>query len=156
MRAPLLATVLFAVLATACSAGGEVLRKDEAFDSGMAVPNRTQELVLVANAHRDCDQEQLECFAECWKSPPPWPYKRGDKSYGTYCANLCLKKYMRCIEELKSRPVAFPTMHAALQWIHEHETELLVGTIVVVAGAAFVVGTGGSGALILVPIAAAL
>lgn len=104
MRTQSLTAVLFAVLATACSAGREAIQKDEAFDSDMAVPDRTRELVLVANAHRDCDQEQIDCFAECWKSPPPWPYKRGDKSYGTYCANLCLKKYMRCIEELKSHP----------------------------------------------------
>ena len=47
----------------------------------------------------------------------------------------------------------FATMEEAVEWLMEHP-EVVVRTIVVVAGASYVVSTGGAGALILVPCAA--
>jgi hypothetical protein len=44
-------------------------------------------------------------------------------------------------------------MDRALAWLREHKAELALGTVVVVAGVAFVVATGGGGALLLVPLA---
>jgi hypothetical protein len=65
---------------------------------------------------------------------------------------------MECVKEVEARPrpLAFPDMKAAKDWLASHKTEVLVGTIVVVvvAGATFVVVTGGAGALVLVPLAA--
>jgi hypothetical protein len=44
-------------------------------------------------------------------------------------------------------------MAQAIEWIREHKTEVTLGTIVVVGGVTFVLMTGGSGALILAPLA---
>ena len=61
---------------------------------------------------------------------------------------------MECVKELEARPLAFPDMKTAKDWLARHETEVLVGSLVVVAGATFVVATGGAGALVLIPLAA--
>lgn len=62
---------------------------------------------------------------------------------------------MECIKELEARPLAFPDMRTAQDWVERHKKELLVGgTIVLVAGVAFVVMSDGSGALVLVPLVA--
>jgi hypothetical protein len=46
-------------------------------------------------------------------------------------------------------------MKTAQNWVERHKKELLVGgTIVLVAGVAFVVISGGSGVLVLVPLVA--
>jgi hypothetical protein len=41
----------------------------------------------------------------------------------------------------------------AVDWLRNHKAEIALGTIVLVAGIAFVLTTGGSGALILAPLA---
>lgn len=52
--------------------------------------------------------------------------------------------------------LTFTSMGSALNWLGAHKTELIIGTVVVVAGVSFVIATGGSGALILAPAALAL
>jgi hypothetical protein len=49
--------------------------------------------------------------------------------------------------------VSFPAVDSAVDWLKRHQRELLVGTIVVIAGVAFVVVVAGSGggALVLAP-----
>jgi len=44
-------------------------------------------------------------------------------------------------------------MEQAIEWIREHKAEVVLGTIVIIGGVAFVLSTGGSGALILAPLA---
>jgi len=61
---------------------------------------------------------------------------------------------MECVKEVEARPLAFPDMKTAKDWLERHKTEVLMGSIVLVAGVTFVVATGGSGALVLVPLAA--
>jgi len=84
----------------------------------------------------------------------PYPRQQGDKGHHNYCTEKCRKEYMRCMEEVGARPLAFPSMKTAMDWLKEHKTEVLVGSVVLVAGVAFIVGTGGGGALVLVPLAA--
>lgn len=67
---------------------------------------------------------------------------------------------MDCIEEKErqaqrggSETLQFSSIDRALDWLKEHETEVAVGTVVVVAGVAFIVATGGAGALVLAPLA---
>lgn len=65
---------------------------------------------------------------------------------------------MECMEEQErvekdKKRLEFPNIDRALTWLREHNTEVAIGTVVVVAGVAFVVATGGSGALILAPLA---
>jgi hypothetical protein len=47
----------------------------------------------------------------------------------------------------------FPDIDVALDWLRSHKAEVAIGTVVVVTGVAFVVATGGAGALILAPLA---
>ena len=51
-------------------------------------------------------------------------------------------------------PLMFPDMEIAQEWLKRNNKEVLVGSIVLVAGAAFVIGTAGVGVLVLVPLAA--
>ncbi|MFY0574845.1 hypothetical protein ACN28S_11185 [Cystobacter fuscus] len=44
-------------------------------------------------------------------------------------------------------------MDEAIDWIKNHKAEVAIGTIVIVAGVAFVLSTGGFGTLILAPLA---
>ena len=106
-----------------------------------------------AGGARDCDAEQIECFSRCWNHKPPYPYTKGRNDHYQYCQSKCLNEYMQCQEENQREPRAFPTMADALDWLKRHRTEVAVGALVVVAGATFVVATGGGGALILVPLA---
>jgi hypothetical protein len=59
---------------------------------------------------------------------------------------------MECEAEKAARSIinfAFNSMEAATQWLAEHQ-DIVVGTAVVIAGAAFIVATDGAGALIFV------
>ncbi|WNG41805.1 hypothetical protein F0U61_04805 [Archangium violaceum] len=57
-------------------------------------------------------------------------------------------------ERVKKRPpLEFSSLDKARDWIRAHKTELALGTVVIVAGTAFILVTGGSGALLLVPLA---
>jgi hypothetical protein len=118
--------------------------------------SRSFNVVYASSGTRDCDAEQIACFRRCWKADPPWPIEKGDKGHDKYCTKRCREEYMECVKELevRPRPLTFPDMKAAKDWLSRHETEVLVGSIVVVAGATFVVATGGTGALILLPLAA--
>ncbi|WP_309896165.1 hypothetical protein [Archangium sp.] len=55
--------------------------------------------------------------------------------------------------EKKARELKFSRVDAAIEWIREHKAEVALGTVVIIAGVAFVVTTGGAGALILAPLA---
>ena len=116
--------------------------------------SRKPEWVYVSGGGRDCDKEHIACFRKCWNTPPPYPISRGDKGHYKYCTTKCLGEYMDCIKETEPQPLMFPDMKGAKEWLERHKTEILVGTIVVVAGAAFVVATGGSGSVVLVALIA--
>jgi hypothetical protein len=80
--------------------------------------------------------------------------------HNEYCTTLCREEYMDCIEEQeqeererKNTRLRFSDMDAALGWLRTHKAEVALGTVVVVAGVAFIVSTGGAGALILAPLA---
>lgn len=61
---------------------------------------------------------------------------------------------MECIKEQKAgQALKFSSMNEAWDWIEHHRTEIAAGAVIVVAGAAFIVATGGSGAVLLVPLA---
>ena len=99
---------------------------------------------------RDCDQEHITCFRDCWNARPPWPVRYHKWDHNTYCTSKCLAEYMACLAALAGERV-FEEMEDAIDWLADHP-EVVVGTVVVVGGAVFVVATGGSGALILVAV----
>lgn len=109
----------------------------------------------------DCDEEHIQCFDRCWnRTPPVSSIPKGSAQHHEYCTKLCREEYMECVQEQeqlerekKNKKLHFSNMDAALGWLGTHKTEFAIGTVVVVAGVAFVVATGGSGALILAPLA---
>ncbi|WP_242588283.1 hypothetical protein [Corallococcus macrosporus] len=110
---------------------------------------------------RDCDAEHVACFDRCWNSAPPLTsIKWGSGKHHEYCTEECRERYMDCIQALERAPkkgdvqeLRFSNIEAALDWLRTHRSEVAMGTVVVIAGVAFVVATGGSGALILAPLA---
>ncbi|WP_147333091.1 hypothetical protein [Archangium gephyra] len=105
---------------------------------------------------RNCDAEHNECFDDCWKTEPlPYPHEKRDGAFFEYCTSLCRKQYMECVaeNEKKAKELKFSRVAEAVDWIRNHKAEVALGTVVVIAGVAFVITTGGSGALILAPLA---
>lgn len=108
----------------------------------------------------DCAEEQIKCFDRCWnRAPPLTTIKRGSGKHHEYCTEECRKEYNDCVDEQeqlereRKKDRHFSNIDAALEWLRNHKTEVAIGTVVVVAGVAFVVATGGGGALILAPLA---
>jgi hypothetical protein len=107
----------------------------------------------------DCQAEHEECFRRCWqKSRPPYPHKH-DEWYYKRCTEDCRKAYNDCLDEQEEEArkeagkLEFMTADQAIEWLKLHKAEVALGTVVVIAGVAFILTTGGSGALVLVPLA---
>lgn len=106
-----------------------------------------------------CAELQIKCFDRCWNRPPPLTsIKPGSGKHHEYCTEECRTEFMECMEEQErvekdKKRLEFSNIDNALAWLGQHKTEVAIGTVVVVAGVAFVVATGGSGALILAPLA---
>lgn len=66
------------------------------------------------------------------------------------CYSGCFTPYVACLTGCEAE-WALSVAGEAVDWIAAHP-EVVVGTIVVVAGVTMVVATGGSGALVLVPL----
>ncbi len=112
-------------------------------------------IVLASSRPRDCDQEHIDCFRDCMKRRLPSylnHVKRGDGSKGAYCAEMCMKEYQDCLKSQRLRALNFPATHEAVEWLKRYWKELLVGTIVVIAGVSFVTLSAGAGAFVLAPI----
>lgn len=78
--------------------------------------------------------------------------RREDGGKKRYCARICLDEYLECLELQKSRGLQFTAADDALEWLKRHQKELLVGTIVVIAGVAFVTLSAGAGLVVLAPV----
>jgi hypothetical protein len=97
-----------------------------------------------------CQQELEKCMKSCWEKKQ-WPYPHNKEQAGWYykrCTADCNQAFLDCEKKLE-----FTRMGEALEWLGEHKAEVALGSIVIVAGVAFFVTTGGSGALILAPLA---
>ncbi|WP_147333104.1 hypothetical protein [Archangium gephyra] len=107
---------------------------------------------------RDCQEEHEACFRRCWrKSYPPYPHKH-DEWYYKRCTADCRKAFNECVDEQEeaereAKKLEFRGVDQAIEWIRINKAEVALGTIIIIAGAAFVITTGGSGALILAPLA---
>ncbi|ATB41500.1 hypothetical protein CYFUS_006966 [Cystobacter fuscus] len=110
----------------------------------------------------DCDDELKKCFTRCWESTKqPYPHVEHNEWYYEHCTRECRKQYMQCVDEkekeeaerVKKRPpLEFSSFDEARNWIRAHKTEVAFGTVVIVAGTAFILATGGGGTLILAPL----
>ncbi|MCY1023122.1 hypothetical protein [Pyxidicoccus sp. MSG2] len=115
--------------------------------------------VALASFNRDCEAEQDSCEAMCKASLKGrnWTHaSAGSKK--EICIARCRPAFLDCsrlkeaAEAAKLR-VRFPAVDSAVDWLKQHRRELVVGTVVVIAGVAFVVVVAGSGgtALVLAP-----
>jgi len=59
---------------------------------------------------------------------------------------------MECLELQRARALEFHAVEDAVEWLKRHRTELVVGSIVVIAGVAFITLSAGAGVVILVPV----
>lgn len=108
----------------------------------------------------DCQKEHEECIDRCWKKRYPWPHSKeqGGWYYERSIEN-CRVQFNECEKEQeqaareREKKLKFSHMNEAIDWLRTHKAEVALGTVVVVAGVAFVLTTGGSGALILAPLA---
>lgn len=126
-------------------------------------------VVRVATSYSHCDARYETCTDLCTSSPRPipiegerYPSYRGSwaRSRGTWCQSTCMKFYQMCIEGkgpwADRQAQEFTRVDAAVDWLKSHREEIVVGTIVVIAGVAFVAAVAGSGgaALCFVPLLA--
>jgi hypothetical protein len=120
-----------------------------------ALPGSTGGIVLVSRRPRDCDQEQIACVRDCMKRRRPSHESHINHSNGNkygFCQTKCLLEYHECLEVEKARSLQFSTGNDAVEWLKQNRRELLAGTIVVIAGVAFVALSAGAGFAILAPV----
>jgi hypothetical protein len=107
-----------------------------------------------------CQQELEKCMNSCWEKKQ-WPYPHNKEQAGWYykrCTADCNREFVECEEDheeaarQREKKLEFSRMNEALEWLRAHKAEVALGTIVIVAGVAFVVTTGGSGLLLLAPL----
>lgn len=113
-------------------------------------------LATGGSGFRNCEAEERECYNECWNTEPlPYPHTKRDGWFREYCTKKCRELYTECekANEKKAKELKFSRVDEAIEWIRRHKAEVALGTVVVIAGVAFVIATGGSGALILAPLA---
>jgi hypothetical protein len=114
-------------------------------------------IVLAANWQRDCDKENDECVDKCLDRPLPEAFdhitsagrKRGAKA--AYCREQCQQAYDDCRELERLQPQKFTAIDDALDWLKRHHKAVLVGSVIIIAGVAFVVVSAGMGLVILAP-----
>ncbi|WP_233166619.1 hypothetical protein [Archangium sp. Cb G35] len=113
-------------------------------------------IVLAAAHQRDCHAEFTDCIDTCMDRPLSEDYAHitsaGAKR--THCTKGCWQPYRDC-EDLKNlRPQEFSATTQAIDWLKRNRDEALVGSIVVVAGVAFLVAFPPGALIALVPVAA--
>jgi hypothetical protein len=120
-----------------------------------SLPLSTGGIVLVSRRPRDCDQEQIACVRDCMKRRRPSHENHINRNNGNkygFCQTKCLLEYQQCLEVEKARSLQFSTASEAVEWLKRNRKELLVGSIVVIAGVAFVSLSAGAGFALLAPV----
>ena len=111
--------------------------------------------IVRAAWNRDCDNELKNCINMCMKAHRGRNYSHASKGSKTeMCQGKCLPAYNDCCKlREQAEALKFSTADNAVAWLKQHHEELLVGTVVVITGVAFVVTIVGSGgtALVLAP-----
>jgi hypothetical protein len=125
----------------------------------LASTHHLEGAVVRASFNRDCEAELESCEEMCRAALKgrSWSHASAG-SKNAICRERCRPAYLDCCklkelsEAVKPR-VSFPAVDGAVDWLKRNHREVLVGTVVIIAGVTFVVvvaGTGGA-ALVLVP-----
>lgn len=104
---------------------------------------------------RSCEDEFDACVDMCMKSLRGRNWRHASRgSRAEICRDRCRPAYNDCCRlRDQAEALEFSAVDDAVGWLKQHREEVLVGTLVVIAGVAFVavaVGSGGS-ALLLMP-----
>lgn len=125
------------------------------------------QLVRAGGVDSACDAHLETCIKLCTGSPVPISIEgkefqeapeRWLKRRGRWCEETCVAFYAQCIRGrgpwAQGVKREFSQVDSALDWIKAHREEILVGTIIVVAGVALVavVAASGGTAIIFVPL----
>jgi hypothetical protein len=106
---------------------------------------------------RDCHQEFIDCVEDCKTRPLARGFghitsgRDGKARKEEYCRGKCWQPYLDCSELQESKPQEFSAIDTAVDWLKRNRKEVLLGSVVVVAGVAFVVVSAGAGLVVLAP-----
>jgi len=140
-------------------------RRAEEFDlARYRYPSSTQgttsgRIVRVSRHPRDCDEENRQCIKMCMSRPLPRGFGhttsggRGKGGKKEWCHDQCWQPYRDCQELEGRQPQEFSAMDEAVDWLKRNPRGVLVGSIVVIAGVAFVTVSAGAGLVVLAPAA---
>jgi len=92
-----------------------------------------------------CQNQLTECTDTCNRKRKPETRRE--------CFIACNKKYYTCLQLVGLVKATFDAFDAAWSWIKNNKGKI-VGAVVIIGGVAYLVSTGGSGALILIPLGA--
>jgi len=113
---------------------------------------------------QDCHHQYEVCVPTCLASTRIFQvdkYGYDSSQYGQwrtgkkrYCPEACMKQLAMCLARTEASPVRFEAMDTAVDWAKRHRTRILAGTVIIIAGVAFiaVVGASGGAALVFVPV----
>jgi hypothetical protein len=115
-------------------------------------------IMRVAARPRDCDQELQDCYSDCMRSPLPRGYghvksPRSSGGKSEYCRETCWQPFQDCVELQGLKPQEFTSAESAVDGLKLNREAILVGSIILIAGVAFVAVSAGAGLLVLAPIA---
>ncbi len=124
----------------------------------LAPPHGPQGRIVPVAFTRDCDEERTECENMCLAglNGRDWSHmSQGSKQ--VHCREKCRQPYLDCsrLKELaEGNALEFHATGNAVDWMKRNTEKLLAGTVVVIAGVAFivVVGASGSGVFLLAPV----
>lgn len=114
-------------------------------------------IVRTSGEPSDCYAQYLECYYQCRQAPLPPDFEHYLYDFGPvagherYCSEKCMRQYTDCLKAQGARPQEFTSVDSAVDWLKRHRSQVLAGTLVVIAGAVFVVVSAGAGLLLLVP-----
>ncbi|HEX5750890.1 MAG TPA: hypothetical protein VFZ09_31990 [Archangium sp.] len=112
-----------------------------------------------------CEGRREQCEQDCLASNRPvqvghWRYENTKErpwrdAKWRWCPEHCMKQADLCKRKrgnwAEEHAAEFNAIEPAVDWIKTHRDELLAGTLIVIAGVAFVVASGG-GLLLLMPL----
>jgi hypothetical protein len=140
------------------------------FQHAMSTRSVRRNIVRVSSSGLNayCEGRRTQCEADCLRSARP--FEIGRRKYqdtrvqpwriarGWWCSRNCMNAFAECTtgrgEWAEEYAAEFDSIDPAIDWLKKHRAELVVGSIVVIAGVAFGVVVAGSGgaALVLAPI----
>jgi hypothetical protein len=116
-------------------------------------PRGSQGRILQATFTRDCEEERDACESRCLAGlrGRDWSHMRAG-SKKEHCRQVCMQPYLDCCrlkEQAERQVVEFHAIDEAVDWVKRNSEKLVLGTVVVIAGVAFVVVVGASGGVVL-------